>query len=394
MLFALRNFASFSFRWLSAPGWTARRMAVVMAFYLVFPLLELMVWSGFLLDFICYRGYRRQRVSAPVFIIGNPRSGTTLLHRLISLDAEHFTTMQMWEILFAPSVSQRRIVMALASMTRKSQGVLGRKLARMEQRWSRAGGMHDISFTQPEEDDYLMLHIWSALTIGLSAGLIPEALPYTYFDSAIPAAVRKRVMYFYKACIKRHLYAHALYRGGKTQTYLAKNPALCPKLNSVMEVFPDAKFIYLVRSPFEMIPSYVSMMRHSWRVIGIPDQEEELRTYIIEMARHWYSYPLERLNASQTDHVVIHYDDLTSDPEATVHRIYEKLHLRMGAAFGSELRKESAKARRYESRHGYDLDGTGLSPKRLATEFKTVFDAFGFETKRPTVSQAEPFCRR
>src|SRR5688572_26821538 len=44
-----------------------------------------------LLDEIFYRGYKKVQIKQPVFIIANPRSGTTYLHRLVALDDERFT---------------------------------------------------------------------------------------------------------------------------------------------------------------------------------------------------------------------------------------------------------------------------------------------------------------
>src|SRR5580704_1043802 len=43
-----------------------------------------------IVDEIFFRGYRKVQIKEPVFIISNPRSGTTFLHRLISLDEENF----------------------------------------------------------------------------------------------------------------------------------------------------------------------------------------------------------------------------------------------------------------------------------------------------------------
>ena len=40
------------------------------------------------LDEVLYPEYRDQKVERPVFVFANPRSGTTLTHRLISMDDE------------------------------------------------------------------------------------------------------------------------------------------------------------------------------------------------------------------------------------------------------------------------------------------------------------------
>lgn len=381
-LFDFAGLVRFAYKWLFRTPWTGRRLLVAGAFFLVFPLFELVIWIGLWWDEILFPGYRRRRVEAPVFIAGNPRSGTTFLHRLLSKD-RRFTTMKMWEILFAPSVFARKVLGFLGRLDRLLGRPLTRSRKRVEDVWHEQNVMHKVSLTEPEEDDYLLLHAWSALTTGLSAGVISEALPYTYFDSRVPKPRRDRIMEFYRGCLKRHLHAHRREPG---RVYLAKNPALCPKLATVYEHFPDARVIYLVRSPLEMLPSYVSMMEFSWRAVGMPVEGKHRRAlhdYLFEMAGHWYRHALEVLDRVPEDQaVVVRYDDLVADPDRTVREIYDQLGLEVDAELAEVLSRETEKARRYESRHDYGLEELGLSRERIESEFADVFDRFGFESSK------------
>ena len=135
MPFNFKGFFRFSYLWLTNGRWTPRRIAILVAFYLGYPLLELSIWLGFLLDNIFFRGHRDQQVRSPVFIVGNPRSGTTFLHRLVAKDTDRFSTMKMWEILFAPSITQRKMVAGLATFDRWVGGPVRKRLDRTEQGW-------------------------------------------------------------------------------------------------------------------------------------------------------------------------------------------------------------------------------------------------------------------
>jgi hypothetical protein len=286
----------------------------------------------------------------------------------------------MWEVLFAPSVSARRLVAAAAACDRLLGRPLASGLERLEAGWQADAPMHEISLGAPEEDDYLLLHAWSALTIGLSSGLLDEARPYVFFDSALPPAERRRIMSFYRSCLARHLHADRRARG-VGRRYLAKNPALAPKLDSVLETFPDAKIVVLVRNPLEMLPSYLSTMRYSWDVLGAPAEGSALADWLLEMAGHWYRYPLERLSREpEGSWIVVRYDDLVRAPDTTVRQIYSRLGLPLSEAFAAALREASAAARAFHSRHVYEREDPALSRERIVTALGDVFERFDFPT--------------
>jgi hypothetical protein len=385
MAFDFRAFYRFTVRLLSrirdrSFGWTPRRAAIFLALYLLYPLFELLIWLHLLLDDLFFRAYRQVRVTLPVFIVGNFRSGTTFLFRLLAKDTGRFTAMKMWEILFAPSILGRRLVGGLATLDRWLGRLLARQVRDLEEQWHEENVMHRTSLREPEEDDYLLLHIWSALTLGLSSGLLEEAQPYAYFDSTLPQADRDRIIGFYHRCVQRHLYARTE-PGRAPRQYLAKNPALTPKLDTLYEWFPDAQVICLVRNPLEAVPSFVHMMQYSWRVLGAPDQRPALREAIVDMVRHWYTYPLERLARAPEDrYILIRYDDLVADPQATVTSIYQRFGFDLSPAYTQVLQAETQRARRYHSRHHYTLDSVGLTRQRILAEFADIFDRFDFDT--------------
>ncbi len=387
MSFSFTNLFRFIWLWPASIKWTPRRTLIVLAFFVVFPFLELFVWMGLLLDRVFYGRYRQQEISVPVFVVGNFRSGTTFLHRLLAADETRFTTMKMWEVLFAPSITQRRIVDALATV----DGWLGNPLVGLlrwiESFWHEQNVMHEVSLSQPEEDEYVLLHCWSALTIGLSSGLLDEALPYVYFDRDLPPAERRRIMRFYMECVQRQMYAHERIRdpsavrlASQGRHYLAKNPALTPKLDTLFELWPDAKVIYLVRNPLEAIPSFFSMMKFSWEVMGAQTEGPELRDFIIGMAKHWYRYPLQRLAEAPNDsYAIVNYDDLVRRPDVVVQDIYQRFGFELEKRYAQILKDAAEKAHGYTSRHTYSLESLGMSRPEFINEFQDVFERFGFD---------------
>jgi hypothetical protein len=357
---------------------TPHRIGRFALFYFLFFLLELVTWIGFLLDEVFFPGYKEKDVWQPIFIVGNPRSGTTFLHRLLAKDEGNFAVMRTWEMVFAPSITLRRVLKGLRAVDRTLGSPLQRLIDAVEGRWQRQNVMHKIALQAPEEDEYLLFHIWSNLKIWLYVALLDEAMPYTYFDMAMPKEEKERIMTFYKSCLQRHLYAADTER----KHYLSKNPSFTPMIDTLYDYFPDAKIVYLARNPLDVIPSFMSLKEREWELLDQPIKDDRSREYVLNMAQHWYNYPLERLKrVPEENHVIVNFDDLVQRAEDTVAEIYGRFGMQISPAFAQTLREEGEKARNYSSDHEYSLEEMGLTHDEIVTEYERTFSRFGFDTR-------------
>jgi hypothetical protein len=356
---------------------TPKRTLWVIVFCLVYPLLELLTWAGLLLDEVLFGRYRAEEIRQPVFIIGNPRSGTTFLHRLMAKDTENMLSMRTWEIYFAPSITQRKLLRALSMLDRSLGGLVHKALCTYEQRCQDSLVTHELALWEPEEDEFMLVHIWSSLVTCVFSAVMEEAEAYTHFDTALSPTEKRRIMTFYVRCLQRHLYVHRDSARPKRH-YLAKGPALSAKVGTLLEWFPDAKFVYLVRDPVDVIPSYISVIQAQWRALGDPLVEWAGRDYVFDMTRHWYDYPLQCLEqAPQNSYVVVRYEDLVSNPSGTVTHIYRNLGIDLDPRFSQVLSEEADQARHYRSRHHYSPEQMGLGREQIEAEYEDVYERFG-----------------
>jgi hypothetical protein len=79
---------------------TVRRAINLVCGILGFLMLEIGNFLFLCLDEMLFPAYRRVTIGRPILIVGNPRSGTTFLHRVLSLDEERSFDFRMWEIIF------------------------------------------------------------------------------------------------------------------------------------------------------------------------------------------------------------------------------------------------------------------------------------------------------
>ena len=65
---------------------TPQRRKAMLLWYLVIPIHQILTLISYYLDEIFFGAYRRQEIKAPVFVVGNFRSGSSLLQRLLARD--------------------------------------------------------------------------------------------------------------------------------------------------------------------------------------------------------------------------------------------------------------------------------------------------------------------
>ncbi len=355
---------------------TPKRFCALLIIWLLYCIAEITCWVGLLIDSIFFSGYRRQAVRQPIFIIGPPRSGTTFLQRLLAKDEGRFSSMKFWEIMFAPSVTQKKFFMTLGKLDSLCGSPLYRLVLGAETRIFKGfSEFHPASLFEAEEDGMILLHIFSSANAFFALPFVDELWPYFVFDQELAPAHRARIMGFYKRCVQNHLYVF-----GADKIFLSKNPMFSTMVQSLDEVFPDAKFIYMARTPFETVPSTISLVSYYFNTVMSPLEPYPYLKDQLEMLELYYSYPLVKFLAlPESRQLAIAYVTLIEQPQQTVKELYARFGIELSTAYCLALQKEQDKARRYTSRHSYSLEKFGLTPEAIVKKYEPVFERFGFD---------------
>jgi len=356
---------------------TPRRIAILLFFFPVFTLLKLSSWLGFAWDDLFYKEYRQQKLAQPVFIIGNPRSGTTFLHRLLARDELNFSYIRMWEVIFAPSISQRKLLWFVKKIDDTLGGRLQNWILDQEKRTYVSNPIHKMGLLEPEEDEGILFNIWETIFTTVVFPHPDLVRKYAFFDKQVPLFQRHKIMRFYRSCLRRHLFARH-----SDKKFLSKNPTFSPKVDSLYEFFPDAKIIYLVRNPLDTVPSIISWMSFQWKQFSDPEENYVFKDYMLELAKEWYEYPLERFaKAPKDSYAVLRYEDLAQNPGKIISDLYTKFGFELSPEFELILEDANRKATSYKSSHRYSLRKMGLTKREILNKFALVFKRFGFDTR-------------
>lgn len=313
------------------------------------------------LDRIFYPGYRQVEVKRPIFIIGHPRSGTTFLHHLLT-QTEEAASYPCWHILF-PAITGRALV-----------GPLIRQLIRKGKtevmpEWTG----HAMALDKVEEEEMLFLH--NNDTQFIPAGILgfdDQEYPELRFHDQQPRERRFQSMRFLHGLFQRQIYTT-----GKDQI-IAQTHFSTHRLKTMLEFYQDAKFIYILRDPHHVVPSFLSLLHNSieFRWGLAPIKPEVLHRYnkrryqaMIDLYR--YFHDLRKKGEIPTDRVmVLHYEQLRDDLEATFTRIVEFTGIQVSAQLREKVTARAATQQQYQRRHTVkDLAEFGLSHEQIDQDF-------------------------
>lgn len=317
----------------------------------------------------------RVRIEKPVFVVGHARSGTTLLHRLMVSDPGYFSFFLLYELLF-PSLLQKRFLRALGSVDRAFfRSFFTKKLiAAEDEALEGARDMHHVGLFVPEEDDFVLTASCVASTwVALFPGM-PEF--DVYYVDEWPDPRRRRIMRAYADGVRRQLCLR-----GPNKIHCSKNPSYSGRVESLIEEFPDARFVVMMRDPREAIPSLLKMLQKTWRSQGWSEARiERSIEALIANSVHTYLHPLEVLTKHpETQWIMVDYRDLVARPKATVQTIFSALDLTMTPAIASALDAEQRRARPHHSSHRYGLEEFGIDEEELKHDLRELFDRFAWD---------------
>jgi hypothetical protein len=354
------------------------RRKLLFSLLVVVPVVASLDAVCFALDPILFPSLRRTTVVAPVFILGHARSGTTLLHRLMSEDAERFSAFRLYE-LFLPSLLQKRLVRALGCFDRRWLGgsIDRRVRAWDERRFGKTRDVHAMSLFEAEEDD-------GVLTYSCASGAWIVRLPYLgeldfYHVDEWPERKRRRHMRFYAECVRRQLHLNGGYK-----THLSKNPIFAGRVESLLETFPDARIVVPFRHPYETIPSLLQLMQLAWTMRRWSPAEMERSLHVLaEQSFHTYRHPLEVLaRHPETPHAIVDYAELVAEPKKVVERVYAQLGIAMTADYEAALVAAQQRARAHRTSHRYSLEQFGLEAGEIRDRLADLFERFHWEDAR------------
>jgi len=302
----------------------------------------------------------------PVFILGHWRTGTTLLHELLALDARHRcpTTFEC----FAPNhfLLSERFLAGWTSFALPRR----RPVDNMEMAWDR-----------PQEDEFALCNL------GVPSPYATIAFPnhppqfQEYFElENISAEQRERWQRTFLSFLRQLVYE----RPGRL---VLKSPPHTFRLPLLCKMFPRARFVHIVRNPYVVFMSTVRLWKSLYASHGYQKPNYEgLEEFVFETFLRMH----ERLDATRPliDSERFHqcrYEDLVRDPTSEMSTLYEKL------ALGDFAAVEAPIENYFQRRDDYQTNRYELTPDlhaEITRRWRPYIEKYGYSTSLVSGTQS------
>jgi hypothetical protein len=309
----------------------------------------------------------KQQIERPVFIIGLPRTGTTILHDILAQDPANRAPLT-WEAMFpspppetATFDDDPRIEICAATFPDIDAMIPGFK------------AMHPMGALLTQECVTLMGE-------AMCTPLFHNQFRVPSYQDWVDGEADFRHVYDFHLQQLQHLQSRHM-----RDRWVLKTGAHLWGLEHLLATYPDARIVFTHRDPVDSMTSYASLTSLV-RTMGSDDVDR------VEIARDWTTrlrrvvdHALEVRDTSDYPDAVfydMHFPSFVRDQFAEVEKIYAALDLPMGAEGATAMRAfidDNPQGK--HGRHEYTPEEYGVEPNAVREEFGRYIERFGLRSE-------------
>jgi hypothetical protein len=156
-----------------------------------------------------------------------------------------------------------------------------------------------------------------------------------------------------------------------------KSPPHTARVGVLAEMFPEAKFIHIVRDPFVVYPSTVRLWRSLHAVQSFQrDSIESIERYVLNAFDEMYAaFERDRAAVEPGRLHEVRYEDLVADPTGCLATAYESLGLGDFGRVRPTLEDHARSMKKYRTNR-YDLAPEAV--EKVADRWRSFIDRYGY----------------
>jgi len=317
-------------------------------------------------------GVAEQEIREPLFIVGLPRTGTTVLFNLLALDPANRAPLA-WEVErpCPPPRAETYHSDPRIEYTKKQFANLVRMAPNLY-------AIHEFGAELPQECVAITGHEFLSVQFHIMFNVAS-------YQEWLNRQSTVRALQFHRQFLQ-HLQSEL-----PRKRWVLKTPGHLAAIDELLQVYPDARIIHTHRDPVDVMPSLASL---SYALRGISTdvldphfvgrQQTDLWAGHLERALR----ARERMPNRAEQFFDVQFEDVAKDPIAVIERIYKHFTI----SFHDETRRRMqdylvANPRGRYGTHRYSLEDFGLDRAELRPQFSDYCERFGIPTTGGTGSQ-------
>jgi hypothetical protein len=228
-----------------------------------------------------------------------------------------------------------------------------------------------IGMNEPQEDEYAIYRITDFSPI--ERLVFPKNSNYFLLDypSFLPGNEKERKEW--EEQLRSYFRKLHFFHG---KTIVSKNPFNSLRIKELAAIFPKARFIHIVRHPYEVIPSTVNM----WKIVmdqnklnrkgsdpGIREVAEGLNKVLTTIKRDSTVIPEENFYEMK-------FEDLEADPVAEVRKIYSRFHMPFDGALSHNIESFMDSLKNYRKNEFHLADEEKELIRKQLSQYMQIFN--------------------
>ncbi len=282
-------------------------------------ILQNSLWSSFFArrDHLIWGEYYGQYPlpDNPIIIVGHWRTGSTWLHQLMNLDPE----------LSAPTLYQTSMPCSFITARPFYEPVMKRLIGKF-----RPFDQVRAGIDEPQEDEFALFRMGCVSPLeqvmfpgGKDYFLLSKESVFLPEGDAEEKLVRSMKAFYTKVAWFNR------------KRLVLKNPFHSMRISMLRQVFPNARFIHIIRDPYEVVPSTIRM----WSVVGRQNSmNHRWKDPQVAEVAEFYAKMLRTINKDfchlpAGTYTQLTYESLVADPVAALQQAYQEIGLQFSPEF-------------------------------------------------------------
>ena len=248
-----------------------------------------------------------EEIKSPVVIVGLPRTGSTMTHRLLASDPRH-TAMLWWEGRYPAMLDNE---------------VRGHPNERMEM------GKAEVEAVMQASPEALTIHPWDYK--GADEEIL--LLEHTFF-STVPESFMRLPTYSKWVESQDHIHAYAQLKimlqylqwqnpGRDKKRWVLKSPHHLGFIDKLLNIFPDSKVIQTHRDPLKTVPSFCSMCSNLFEPLTNSYDKNEIGHHWAHKLAKVLNHCMEVSNLNKENFLNLEFKRMIKDPIFEMEEVYK-----------------------------------------------------------------------